>query len=180
MRSTLVTRTETTMPATLTRAPDFKQLMAFYQPRANDRTAEVMSPCPKAVCNLERLQHRSLAAPSVPGGIERERDERWQYVVEGLRAHPRYLAQACRDAPVFASSASPGRLYPSLSMELLLERYPQLADCQCDDSLPRRPMRADDADSRLSRMSRGFQYAPPQPAVPARQGAFTPLVTARP
>lgn len=155
------------MPATLTRAPDFKQLMAFYQREATDRAPERTSPRPKSVCNLEHLQHWSLAAPAAPGGIERERDERWQYIITELRAHPRYLAQAGSDAPVFASSAPPGRLYPSLSMELLLLRYPQLEDCQCDESLPRRPMQADDADSRLSRMSMGFQYASPQPAIPA-------------
>lgn len=155
------------MPATLTRAPDFKQLIAFYQREAPDRAPDRMSPRPKSVCNLEHLQHWNLAAPAAPGGIERERDERWQYVVEELRAHPKYVARAGSDVPVFASSAPPGRLYPSLSMELLLLRYPQLEGCQCDDSLPRRPMQPHDGDSRLSRTSTGFHYASAQPAIPA-------------
>lgn len=146
---------------------------------------------PGAVSNRLRANPVWNAATDAPLSVHHQmRDQAWSAVIDEMRgraAPPRVLAPPCRANPLRPSAVLPmrpvppvsdhvptpgNRLYPSLSMESLFQRYPELARFE-DAGMPAARVGTPDFEGgHAQTKATGFTYSPGLSKAKVRRSAF--------
>lgn len=159
------------MPATLTRAPNIRGLIAQYgSPAAAGPDRPKSQRPPLAVRNHAWYGHLRRADEPAHA-LTAARNARWEAILEELRAHPTHLAPHLvqsvpgDESPQLARTA-PGQLYPTLPAFDGEGIQSLLAFFTAEDSLPRQQATPEN-DIAISRRSRGFQFVDLKPFSPS-------------